>query len=399
VKELDVAFFHRLYGLKKPRMQYQRGDFLDYVLMTLATAAVIWFVYGPGSPMATLGFALCAFMIITFVPRHGVLLRVPLILKRPQDILFMLIYKLQNMKPTWFIAAAVLLLENYVIYLTPDFPHHTELMRTIALWLFYIHFISVSAYRTVSLVDHLRKRQHVREVLLETNWKGLVAKRPSIALEIVHAYLTGVLTHMLLIAPWYVVITHVNFSILALPVVVVINAVVQLKFFKTFNDWFYRDHWLGHNSELEFLYLHGTHHDAIPTGLIGVAGNGHLEGFLRHVFGYVTPFLNPFMAFLLYTFEIKRDIDFHQYVPGVFPRLSRELHEINQHSMHHMGSLEPYGIGLLFDQPHVTEEFKKSTRLPPEILNSIRLDERLSGYKWDSNRYKNYLALVDKYEK
>lgn len=399
MQELDERHFHKLYGLKRPRMTFQRSDFLDYTLMTLITAAVIAAIYGPGHPMAIIGYALCVFMIVAFVPRHGVKLKTPVLLRRPQDVLYMLIYKLQNLKPAWFIAVGVLLLENYLIYLTPNFPHHVELMRTIAIVLFFVHFISLTAYRTVCLIDHLRKKDLVREVLLQTSWRGFIEKRPSIALEIVHAYFTGILTHIVLIAPWYFVITHLNFSVPALPVVLAINVLLQRQFYKTFNDWFYRDHWVGHNSELEFLYLHGTHHDVIPSGLIGVAGNGHLEGLLRHSLGYFNPFYNPVFAFALYSLEVKSDIDYHQYIPGVFPQLSRQLHEINQHSMHHLGSLEPYGIALYFDQPHVTEEFKKSVPIPAAIRNSIQLDERLTGYKWITNRYNNYLALVDKYQK
>lgn len=395
--ELDDPHFHKLYGRKSPRMMFQRTDFLDYVLMTLITAAVLGAIYGARHPLSLIGYALCTLLLLAFVPRHGVKLKTPLLLRRPQDALYMLVYKIQNLKPVWLLAVGVLLLENYLIYLTPDWPHHVESMRKLALALFYIHFISISAYRTVILIAHLANRERVREVLLQTSWKGFISRRSSITLEIVHAYCTGLLTHIVLIAPWYLVISHLNFSVLMLPALLIVNVLLQLKFYQTFNDWFYRDHWLGHNSELEFLYLHGTHHDAIPSGLIGVAGNGHLEGLLRHMLGYLTPFYNPVFAFTMYTLEIKHDIDFHQYIPGVYPRLSRQLHEINQHSMHHMGSLEPYGIGLNFDQPQVTEQFKKASHLPAAIMNSIKLDERLTGFRWHTNRYQRYLDLVDKY--
>lgn len=396
--QLDEKHFHKLYGSKSPRMTFQRTDFLDYVLMSLITAAVIGAVYGVSHPMSLIGYASCALLLWAFIPRHGVKLKVPLLLRRPQDALFMLIYKFQNLKPVWFLAVAMLLLEHFLIQRTPAWPHHVELMRRIAIVLFYVHFISITIYRSVILVAHLMSREHVREVLLQTSWKGFIGRRPSITLEIVHAYFTGLLTHIVLIAPWYLVITHLDFSAVLLPLMLIVNVLLQLMFYKTFNDWFYRDHWLGHNSEIEFLYLHGTHHDAIPSGLIGVAGNGYLEGFMRHTMGYITPFFNPVLAFTMYTLEIKHDIDFHQYIPGVYPRLSRQLHEINQHSMHHMGSLEPLGIGLNFDQPHVTDAFKKSSHLPPAIMNSYRLDERLTGFRWHTNRYQRYLDLVDKYQ-
>jgi hypothetical protein len=123
------------------------------------------------------------------------------------------------------------------------------------------------------LVSHLRKKDLVREALLQTIWENYLTKQPNITLQILHAYVTGVLTHIVLIAPWHLVITHANFSIFALPVTFALSVFTQYQFFKVLNVWFYRDHWLGHNSELEFLYLHGPHHDAVPCGLIGVGGD------------------------------------------------------------------------------------------------------------------------------
>lgn len=398
MKEIDSKYFHKLYGIKKPRMVYQKKDFLDYSLMILISAAVIFLSYGQNHMISKFGIALCVLMAVVFPIRHGFEFRMPVILKRPQDVLYMLIYKIQNLKPAYIFAVSLLLLENYLIYLTPHLPHKVELMREIGFYLFYLHFISISLYRTVILIAHLFKKEHVRNVLMETAWRSLISRQPNITLEILHAYFTGLLTHMMLIAPWYIVITYFNFSIIFLPVIFLLNVITQLKFFKTFNEWFYRDHWLGHNSEFEFLYLHGTHHDVIPCSLIGVAGNGHLEGFMRHVLGYITPFLNPVVASVLYTFEIKRDMDFHQYIPGVFPKSTRELNELSQHSMHHFGRLEPYGVGLKFDQPQVPEKYKKSRIFPDEILNSIKLDEKLTGFEWDTPRYRKYLNLIDKYQ-
>jgi hypothetical protein len=145
MKPYDPAVFHKLYGSKKPRIAYFGRDFLDYLLMIALSALVISLSYGVSHVMSIAGFALCAVMLATFVIRHGIELRVPLILRRPQDVVYMFVYKLQNLKPIYFVALGLLLLENALIVLTPNLPHHVELMRTIALWLFYIHFISITA--------------------------------------------------------------------------------------------------------------------------------------------------------------------------------------------------------------------------------------------------------------
>lgn len=394
----EAEYFHRLYGLKRQRITYQPKDALDYALMILVTGAVVWLCYGAPNVLATIGLALCAFMLISFPIRHGIELKKPIILDRPQDLLYSLIYKLQNIKAPYLWAVGLLLLENYVIFLTPQWPHHVEWMHKAALYLFYGHFAVITLYRTAILVAHLYKKELVREILMQSIWKKSLERQPSIVLEILHAYCTGLLTHIVLLVPWYLVITHASFSLVLLPITLVAGGALQIGFAKVINEWFYRDHWVGHNSEFDFVYLHGSHHDAIPSGLIGVAGNGYLEGLLRGAVAFPTPFLNPLVAALYYTIEVKSDIDLHQYIPGVFPKLSREIFEIAQHSVHHFGRVEPYSFAVNLDQPHISDELKKQFKIfPPGLRQSIELDERLTGYKWDNARYRWFMDLVDRY--
>src|SRR5215470_10877638 len=224
MKKNDPAVFHKLYGIKKSRIAYHGRDFLDYLLMIALSALVVGLSYGSGHVMSIAGIALCALMLATFIVRHGVEFRAPLILRRPQDVLYMFLYKLQNLKLVWFIALGLLLLENFLIAVTPNLPHHVDLMRTIALWLFYTHIISVTIFRTAILIDHLAKKELVREVLMQTPWKRVVNAKTNISLEIAHAYCTGLLTHIILIAPWYLVITYASFSVIFLPPACLIGA-------------------------------------------------------------------------------------------------------------------------------------------------------------------------------
>lgn len=400
MKTPDPARFHRLFGERTPRITYRSTDFADYALMILLCAAVITPVYGKNAQvMFASGLALCIFMIGAFLVRHGCRVAIPFVLRRPQDIVYTILYKIENLPAAYFAGAALLGLENYLIYLTPGWPHHVALMRTLAILLFYLHFLALSVYRTISLIDHWYKRAQVKEVLVQSSWKRVALRWKDMRFEILHAYLTGMLAHIVLIAPWYFVITHVKFSVLFMPVVCVLNVMLILRFFRVVNAWFYRDHWLGHNSELEFLYLHGSHHDAIPSGLIGVAGNGFLEGLLRHALAYPTPFFNPVIAFLANSFEVKRDMDFHQYIPGIFPKVRREYRQVGQHSTHHFGRLEPYSFGIKLDQPGVPESFKRIFgKLPDEFTNGIRLDEQLNQFEWDNARRRWYVEICRKYE-
>jgi hypothetical protein len=395
--ENNPAIFHKLYGIRKPRVSYNKRDFLDYVLMLALSALAAGLSYGVDHVISIVGFALCVFTLAMFIVRHGVEFKSPLILRRPQDVLYLFVYKLQNLRPMWFIALGLLLLENFLIAATPNLPHHVELMRTIALWLFYIHFISITIFRTAILIDHFAKKELVREVLMQTPWKRAVNAKTNITLEILHAYCTGLLAHILLIAPWYLVITHASFSVIFLPAVCLINLIVHVKWLKAINAWFYRDHWLGHNSELEFIYLHGMHHDAIPSALIAVGENGFLEGFMRYTIGAPDPFYNPGVSFLVYMYEVANDVATHQYIPGVFPRLPRTFIEIAQHATHHFGKLEPYSFAMKVEKLTVTGF--EVVRLPAELSNSIKLDEELDGFQWDNPTYRKTLSLYDKYHK
>src|SRR5947209_1076779 len=376
MKKNGPATFHKLSGIKKPKVTYYGRDFLDYAMMIMLSAVVVSLSYGFRHVICVAGLALCAFMLAAFIVRHGIELRVPVILRRPQEALYMVVYKLQNLKAIYFVAVGLLLLENFLIAATPNLPHHAEWMRKGSLWLFYIHFLAITIYRTAVLAAHLAKKELVHEVLMQTPWRRVIREKTNITLEIVHAYCTGVLTHIILIAPWYLVINYSRFSLLFLPLTCFAGFMVHRKWLKVFNAWFYRDHWLGHNSELEFIFLYGTHHDAIPSGLIAVAENGLLEGFLRYAMGSPIAFYNPLIAFALYTMDIKNDIDLHQYIPGIFPRIPRAMMELYQHSTHHYGLLAPYSIGVKFDQPGVSDEAKNPYRwLPDEIVNSAKLDE------------------------
>ena len=398
MKNPDPAAFHRLFGARSQRLAYHKGDFVDYALMSLLCWVVVCYAFGPAHPMSLITLALCAFMVVSFLIRHGCQLRTPAIVKRPQDSLYLLVYKLLNLKAPYLIAAGLLLLENYLIHLTPSLPHHTELMRSVALGLFYSHLILLTGFRTASLISHLRRKEHVREFVMQTTWKSALERQPSVVFEIVHAYFTGLLAHILLLTPWYIVITHVSYSLVFLPVTVAANLILNVRFMQVMNEWFYRDHWLGHNSELEFLYLHGAHHDAIPSGLIGVSGNGYLEGFMRYALGGPGAFYNPLVLFMVYTLDVKMDIEGHQFIPGVLPRVATSIREINQHSTHHYGRLEPYGLGWDMARPGVSAQIlKKAKLMPTEVKTSVRLDEQLNGFKWDTPRHQRFLELYAKY--
>lgn len=402
MKAAKTEFFHRIYGRKKTRIFYRPEDLLDYVLMSAITAWVIYACFGANNPITWISLTLLSLMVLAFPLRHGFALRTPLLLRKPQEALYLILYKVQNLKAPLLFGMAFLLLENWLIYLTPGLPHHTQLMHQIALWSFYVHLIGITAYRTVVLIDHLRKKELVREVLLQTAWSGHISRQRSMVVEILHAYATGLLSHIVLLAPWFLVVTYSKFSAVFVPAVLIVNVIDKVWYTNGFGRWYYRDHWLGHHSELDFLYLHGPHHDALPSGLIGVSGNGPLEGLVRHSVGVPTSLFNPVFASILHTFEVFGDIVYHQYIPTVFPsnKNSRKIHEALQHSVHHMLRLEPYGLAFKFSTaPAAPGEKRERLPIPDSFSNAVGLDEELTGYDWNNPYARKYLELFDKYQR
>lgn len=393
---------HSLHGPAKRRIFYKKSDYADYLLMLALCAGVLWFSYGSAPWLLGAGLLLCLFMVFSFPARHGLALGRPALLRAsaPRELAYMLWYKVRNMQPVFLVALAVLGLDQWFIALTPTLPHHTEAMGKLALGLFYAHLGLLSLYRLAIFVSHLRHRERVRAVLAETSWRGALEQQPSMTLHLVHALATGLLTHLVLVAPWFLVLTHLSYSLVSMLAVCVLNVVVHLLHLRGYSKWFYREHWLAHNAELDFVYLHGSHHDAIPCGLIGVSGNGFLEGFLRHTVGNPLSLYSPVLACALHSLEVLQDIRMHQYIPGVFPKLERGFHEVSQHSTHHFGRLEPYGIGLRMVRAEGSAPRRQGwLAFPPEsLLNSIALDEELNGFEWDNPRYQRFMAIFDKYQ-
>src|SRR5260221_1639187 len=140
----DPGFYHKMYGtksLRKPRTVYYKKDFIDYTLMMVLTALVIGLAYGFSHILSIIGFALCAFMVVVFAIRHGIEIQVPVLFRDPAELFWVWVYKLRNLRPVYFVALGLLLLETLVVRATPNLPHHSDWIRRGALYLFYINII------------------------------------------------------------------------------------------------------------------------------------------------------------------------------------------------------------------------------------------------------------------
>jgi hypothetical protein len=80
--------------------------------------------------------------------------------------------------------------------------------------------------------------------------------------------------------------------------------------------------------------------------------------------------------------------------------MPRKFHEHAQHSTHHYGRLEPYGVGLKVEQSGGLGGRKWLRYLyPEELRTSYLLDTQLTDFEWDNPRHRRFLELFDKYQK
>lgn len=263
------------------------------------------------------------------------------------------------------------------------------------LGLFYTSFAILTFFRTVSFLDHLRQSAHVFKFLSQTGWNKTLSFLPGASGKegvyawldrvtgLTHAYVTGVWTHILTLVPLYVIFHAIRTSAgkddPALQLLLMISWGLRFLLFELklnldweltdFNDWYIRDHWLGHHSRFEFCCMHGPHHDALPLGMIAVADNGPLEGLVRHFAGHFDAYCCPWYAAFRWTKIIFRDMVGHQYVPGVLP-LSYTVVEYGVHHVeHHYLSMHPLGNGIGCD---------------PDPRNNCEVEKWLSGGKYDA---------------
>src|SRR5260370_31257197 len=95
----DPAKFHKLYGIKKPKVTYYGRDFLDYVSMVLLSPAVVTFSYVVSHAMLIIWFSLCAFTFVMFIISYIIEFIFPVILLRPQAVLCAFLHYLPALTP------------------------------------------------------------------------------------------------------------------------------------------------------------------------------------------------------------------------------------------------------------------------------------------------------------
>jgi hypothetical protein len=255
-------------------------------------------------------------------------------------------------------------------------------------WVVWVGFLIVMAFRVVILVAHLLRVSVVREVLESSTQKKAIAKF-SIQQHIFHAFVTGMVAHLSLVAPAVLFYMWTDPSILRegllLAGLFLWKAIARpLKKRKLIGkpsilhyNMFYDNHSLAHRSRFFFTVFHGHHHDAIPSALIGSAGG---TGFLENVdrtLSWLDP-LNSIVYHQLYTiYDMSIDMVVHQYIPGVFPPAKVTVIGRAHHITHHFGSALP--LGMIYE-------------------GYIEVRDMNNGYKPDNPVTRWFLAEVERRE-
>lgn len=347
-------------------LRYRGDDFLLYVFSLVLTGAVIW----PILEHPALRGLLCAALIYLawlFPKKHGwsadpktlgVLLR------------GMLRYPLDVVRSWWSIRARVFqAVVLFALALVAEAALRPTLSGSFWLaplpwwWIVWVPFALITAFRISVLIAHLLRADRVREVLedspIRQGFTGV-----SIRAHIVHAFITGLIAHLCMLAPCVIFYTLTNPSILRETLLLggyvfwcavagMTGSYVSRERGGDGTPWrrfahlrlFEENHEKDHRSRFFFTLFHGHHHDAIPSAMIGAAGG---TGFLESTDRVITwlDFLDSVLVAQFYWFGgCISDMLGHQYIPGVFPfsRLA-SVETCNQHVAHHFGSLRPLGF-------------------------------------------------------
>jgi hypothetical protein len=339
-------------------MQYRAEDFPLYLLSIAVPGILIWPILPHRFEQVLLVLAL-AYMACLFPLRHGAkfdrgvfrvvregIARYPLMLAR-----------------SWRTArdAVLPIAVLFLLALTAEYFLRPALAGTRWLapfpwqWALWAPFLLITLFRVTILIAHLLRASVVREVLETSPQRKSIAKLP-IQHHIFHAFITGMMGHLSLVAPCalFFMLTDPSclrealllagfllWSCIAIPLrkrrILVSPGIIN-------NVLFYQNHSTDHQSQFYFTVFHGHHHDAIPSAVIG---SGAETGFLENTDRGIAwlDFLNSIVVVQMkWASVIAFDMVVHQYIPGIFPFAKPNFQGLGHHVAHHYGSALPLGV-------------------------------------------------------
>jgi hypothetical protein len=268
-------------------------------------------------------------------------------------------------------------------------------------WAVWTPFLVITLFRLTILIAHLLRASVVREVLQGSTQKKTIAVLP-IHQHILHAFVTGMVAHLSLVAPCVLFFMWTNptnlretlliagyflWSFIARPLRK--RRILEKPSIIGFH-LVYDNHTIAHQSRFFFTVFHGHHHDAIPSAMIGSAGGtGFLENTDRGL-TWLDPLNSIVMMQISWAYSIAFDMVVHQYIPGVFPFARVTVLGRAHHVTHHFGSALP--LGLIFDS-YIEPQDMKNGYKPDNPLTRWFLREVEQREGLDPELGRKFLSL------
>jgi hypothetical protein len=332
------------------KMTHNASDFVDYIVMLLVTCGIGRFSLRPFFPsLETALYICCAYLVVFFTWRHGARLMLPSFITEPMVLPWCCVLRVYHANPIMVGRLALAVGEHLLVKATPSWSgwHCTYGMRWYyACGMMLFHFVVITLLRTCFLVGHMRERRAVEEWLRATNWHKVMPKRVPISALLVHCYVTGIVCNIAILMAWCTA-NMLDRSLVLLPLALLLDmklvGIDLAPETKNANEErFYACHYAEHKSKFHFNFFHGMHHDALPSGMLGVNEGGTLESFFRQ-FDDGAPGAagTPLISCLFWTIAVAVNMLGHQYIPVAWPYSRFAAAVGNHHAEHHMLSLHP----------------------------------------------------------
>jgi len=345
---------------RKIYMKYRPDDFILYTFSLVVFAAISVFALQSYWQNMMI-FAALIFMLVYFIYKNGVKIDLSSFSLIIKESAYYPVYFLKQLIPSLW--ALFPIYAGYGLARAFEFLFASRLSETYLFHpfpymnLFYFQFLSLTLYRTVILIAHIRHSDFLHDFLMSSLWKHQMKDvRPRY--YIIHAYITGILGHVAfffpclifwrLTSPTYfreIACTVLTMLLFLLTSVCAGNGVNIFKILvEDVRSWFLKEHENYHTSRFYFTIFHGLHHDAIPSSLMANNSSGIMHAI--HA-----PLVKLFFLLSATVFSIITALDIminmrgHQYIPGIFPYSRSTISNKSHHAIHHYMSILPLSFG------------------------------------------------------
>jgi hypothetical protein len=331
MEDLKVVF-----GKKVTKLRFSAEDFSNYCLMIgLSVSLVLVSFQGFRVFQISTSLMLCA-LIPLFAVRNGARIGWPSLLN-PQSLVEVVCHLYRIVHWRLLVYVAIFVCERLVREV--DSGRFTDVFSFGMCLTIQLQLYVLALFRCAALAFHIREAKKVEQVMRSSSWRHFLNLNCSINIHIVHAALTGWCSQMMTVAPFFLLASWKR-PIWSFVVLFCMENFLSISFIDD-TKMFYAVHYREHHSSGLFTLFHGSHHDAIPSGLLsGGTEVGFVEGFCQGLL-HCHPLKCPTSLWDV-GINFYKNILYHHYIPGVFPYSQLIVAEEVHHVVHHYMHLVPY---------------------------------------------------------